>query len=410
MLAHARWPGTLGMVFLPIVAGCGSAEATDPSVRRDTLPNGAVRVHYSALPAAADLYAYDLEIGTLDGEAHEVFGDVRAIEVGPDGTIYVLDYQAVEVRAFDSDGGYLGVIASEGEGPGEFIQGNGIVLDRDGTLWVQDHARWRFIGIAPDGSEVARFPMPALNYGYMFNGALDRAGRFWKPTSHSDQERTYPPETGLSQGSGRSYWKYYDRASDVTDSIFVGTVTRRTYIAATGGGFSYSGVPFDPSLTTIVDPAGGFWSANTAMYRIARLDEAGDTVLVIEADVPLLLVTAEDRRAYVAQAGERGPDRLRAAEAVADLMPENKPPLAGLFVDDENRLWVRRTTPEGEGPWYDVFSRDGNFLGAVRPDFQPAPYFPPRVRNGRFYTIVLDELDVPRVVRATLPPLEAETR
>lgn len=376
MLAHSKWSRILGVLFLPIVAGCVSEEATDPSVLRDTLPNGAVRVHYSALPAEADLFAYDLEIGTLDGEAYEVFGDIRSIEAGPDGAIYVLDYQAVEVRKFDSDGGYLGVIASEGEGPGEFIQGNGILLDGDGTLWVQDHARWRFIGIAPDGSEVARFPMPALNYGYMFNGALDWAGRFWKPTSHSDQERAYPPETGLSQGSGRSYWKYYDRASDVTDSIFVGTFTRRTYIAATGGGFSYAGVPFDPSLTTIVDLEGGFWSANTAMYRIARLDEAGDTVLVIEADVPQLPVTDEDNRAYVEQAGERGPDQLRAAEAVVELVPENKPALAGLFVDDENRLWVRRTTPRGEGPRYDVFSRDGDFLGAVRPDFLPAPSFP----------------------------------
>ncbi|MCH7945601.1 MAG: ParB N-terminal domain-containing protein [Armatimonadetes bacterium] len=129
--------------------------------------------------------------------------------------------------------------------------------------------------------------------------------------------------------------------------------------------------------------------AGNHIYPAAALIDATEIAVVSADDL-----SVEDRRAYVARAGERGPDRLRAAEEVVELVPENKPALAGLFVDDENRLWVRRTTPEGEGPRYDVFSRDGNFLGAVRPDFLPAPYFPPRVRNGRFYTIVLDELDV----------------
>jgi hypothetical protein len=41
--------------------------------------------------------------------------------------------------------------------------------------------------------------------------------------------------------------------------------------------------------------------------------------------------------------------------------------------------------------------------------FAAAPYFPPRVRNGRLYTLILDELDVPRVVRTRLPAAAGAT-
>lgn len=48
----------------------------------------------------------------MEGAPHEVFGDVRSIEVGLDGRIYVLDGQAVELRAFDADGAFDRIVGS----------------------------------------------------------------------------------------------------------------------------------------------------------------------------------------------------------------------------------------------------------------------------------------------------------
>ena len=48
-----------------------------------------------------------------------------------------------------------------------------------------------------------------------------------------------------------------------------------------------------------MNPTGGFWRANTAEYRVVRTSENGDTLLVIEAGLPVLRVTDEDRDAYV---------------------------------------------------------------------------------------------------------------
>ncbi|MDX1389196.1 MAG: 6-bladed beta-propeller, partial [Acidobacteriota bacterium] len=71
---------------------------------------------------------------------------MRGVEAAGDGTIFVLDYQAAEVRAFGPDGAYLRTVATRGEGPGEIREANGFKLVGDSILWIQDHGQWQMIG------------------------------------------------------------------------------------------------------------------------------------------------------------------------------------------------------------------------------------------------------------------------
>ena len=150
-----------------------------------------------------------------------------------------------------------------------------------------------------------------------------------------------------------------------------------------------------------MNPAGGFWHAHGASYRITRTGEDGDTLLVIEAGLPVQRVTAADRSSYVERMVERQPELRRHAEAVAALMPDVKPILTGLFVDDEGRLWVERATPAEVPAFYDRFSEDGDYLGSVRLAFEPGRRI--WVQHGAIHTWVVDEMDIPYVVRAPLP-------
>ena len=401
---------SLTLIAVATTWSCGAGSPASDVVR-ETLPNGAVVVRHLSLPATDDsgtevaVAEVDLKLGVMDGDPNFIFGDIRGIEAASDGTIYVLDYQAVEVRAYRADGQYLETIVRSGEGPGEIREANGIFLEADSLLWINDHGKMAIIGVTPQGEEIARFPFPVRRYGYIWDGVFDHQGRFWMGTSHSDEERTFPPETGLVTGTSRGYFKSYDIATEATDSVYTGEDTYRSFIAETGGGYSYRGIPFEASTPTIVDPSGGFWRANTAEYRITRTAENGDTLLVIEAALPVRPVTGEDRAAYVEAAVERDPDDRRAAEEVAALMPEVKPILGGLFVDDEGRLWVRRVV-ENDGPaFYDLFSGDGDHLGSLRLGFDAGQYATRWVRHGNIYTWVEDELDVPYVVRAPIPRL-----
>ena len=150
-----------------------------------------------------------------------------------------------------------------------------------------------------------------------------------------------------------------------------------------------------------MNPSGGFWRANTAEYRIARTNENGDTLVVIEAGLPVLRVTDKDRSTYVEGIVEYQPDVRSEAEAVAAILPDVKPILAEIFVDDEGQLWVQRVTPSDTPPFYDRYSEDGNYLGSVRLSFTPA-WSTVWIQHGAIYTWIEDEMEVPYVVRAPL--------
>ncbi len=393
----------LTIVIPPLfLAACSSGEANRMgAISRDTLPNGAVVVRYGRLPVGElALAEIDLRIGTVEGDPNFIFGDVRGIEAGTDGTIYVLDYQASEVRAFDAEGRFLRKVATRGEGPGEISEANGMVLLGDSILWIQDHGKWMMIGVTTEGEELKRFPMPVLSYGYIWTGTVDNRGSVWKHRSHSDEERPYQPEEGLTENSFREYMVSFDPVAEAKDSIYLGERSVRTWISRNNrGGYTYWAVPNDPSPITVVDPDGGLWRTASSSYRVVRLNERGDTVLVVESATPARPITAEDRAEYVEGRLERNPDQRRLAEELAGLMPDTMPVISRLAVADDGSLWVGRTGPEDEPPQFDIFDRKGDYHGSVELAFRPASYTPIWIRGNRVYAVVRDSLDVPFVVR-----------
>lgn len=382
------------------------AESPPGNPTRETLPNGAILVRFPDLPAIdspgpeVTAAQVDLRFGSRDGTDPDLtFSDIRGIQADSDGNIYVLDQQAVEVRVFDPDGEYLRTIARGGRGPGEIIEANGILLSGDTLLWMHDHGQHAIIGVDPRGFEVRRFPKPVDEYRGYWTGTFDSRGRYWREVSHRDDAATYSDE-GVNTNAARNYYRSYDLAGGAVDSVFLGTSTSRSYSYVFAGGTGFMRIPFQSGNLSAVNPSGGFWHAHGATYRITRTGEDGDTLVVIEAGLPVQRVTAADRSSYVEGTVERQPDLRRHAEAVADVMPDVKPIVTGLFVDDEGRLWVERATPDEVPAFYDRFSADGDYLGSVRLAFEPGRRI--WVRNGNIYTWVVDEMDIPYVVRAPL--------
>ena len=396
------------LLVLALAAALSSCEAESPDTgrTRDTPPNGALLVRHPRLPATDSVgpevteSRVDLRFGSPDGsDPNLTFGNILGVQAASDGTIYVLDQQAAEVRVFDPGGHYLRTIVRRGEGPGEIGDANGIFLSGDTLLWINDTRQWSIIGVDPAGEEVRRFTKPVMAIIGNWSGVFDNLGRYWRDTSHSDESPGFPPPPGLSSWTERRYYKSYDLSSGTVDSVYVGDVPFRIYAYSTPDGRpGFIPLAFEAFEMVVVNPSGGFWRAYNTSYRIARTGESGDTLVVIEAGLPPQPVTEEDRSAYVAGIVEDRPELCREAQEVAALLPDFKPVLADIFVDDEGRLWVERVTSTDVAVFYDRFSADGDYLGSVRLAFEPAG--PLRVRHGNIYAWVTDELDIPYVVRA----------
>ena len=403
LLRNRRFPAPCAALILAVaLAGCLDAGGSVEAVR-EALPGGGERVRYGPLPAEVPrALEPDLRIGVVEGESRYMFGQVRGIEADDEGRIYVLDNQAGETRVFAPDGTFLRAIAGRGEGPGEVLDPNGIVRAPDGTFWIQDPRRWLLVRVTPEGDEVERMPMFVRQWGFVWNATMDREGRIWTPVNHQVGEFR-PPDPGLSESASRTYLRFHDLRSGEGDSVFVAERVARGWAIALEAGWGFRSMPWEPSLHTAVDPSGTVWVAHGERYRVTRVDARGDTLLVVEADVPPEPVTAEEREEFLAAARERDADEERIARQILQAAREVKPVIVGLAADEEGNVWVRRQGREGEPPRFDVFSAAGEYVGSVRVPARLPPYFPLRFRGGHLYALTTDEMDVQSVVRIPLP-------
>jgi len=396
----------LALTLTTALSAC-QPDSPAANLTREMLPNGALLLRYPDLPAIDAVgpdvteAQVDLQLGSVDGaDPNLIFADIRGIQAATDGTIYVLDAQATEVRAYDPGGRYLSTVVRGGEGPGEITAANGIILAGDTLLWLNDHGKWTIVGVDRAGEELQRFDMPIRSYGYIWNGVFDDRGRFWRYRFDREGGFTYPPPPALSSSTYHHYFVSYDPSSEAIDSVYLGESSDRSYTYQDPNGiWQYLPIEFEPSDVFLFDPSGGFWRANSASYRIVRTGMGGDTLVVIEAGLPIQRVTDEDRAAYIEEWVGYRPEARRDVEAVAALMADIKPILAGMFVDGDGTLWVERVVPGDAPAFYDRFSAEGDYLGSVRLGFEAA-----RgrvwVQHGSIYAWVVDELDVPYVVRA----------
>jgi hypothetical protein len=397
----ARWRWPLGAALaLFVSAACASDDSDDglALVQWDTLGSGVVFAQCQRLPEEPRWTVdADFHLGSADEEGDALFGEIRGIEVDGRGRLLVLDHQASEIRAFAADGHFLGVVAPSGEGPREISRANGIRVDAEGALWIHDHGKMRLTRLRPDG-EVETYPFFVPGFGSLWEGGVTVDGRIWSQWTHSDRAPG-TPEPGVYQRENRAYYKSFDPLSSSFDSISIGLAPFHSIVANRGE----MRVPYSPTLLHALDPAGFIWTAVSNEYLLTKQTASGDTVLVVSAGCEAPLVTRAEREQAIEQA-ERFMERAgRVTVDWSAVLPDWKPVVEQLAVDDRGRLWVVRATADGHV--LDVFDTQGRFLGTVVPAFDFVARFPPMVRDERLYLLQRDSLDVPFVVGARVPAM-----
>ncbi|MDX2208714.1 MAG: 6-bladed beta-propeller [Gemmatimonadales bacterium] len=388
---------------LVVLTACG--DAAPAGMTRETLPDGRVRVVYAAgLPVREDTVIGEVRIGRLDGSDEESFGDIRGMEVDADGQIYLLDYQASEIRVFGADGGYLRTITTRGEGPGEISRANGIAFDQEGRLWVNDHGKRALLLLDRGGKELARHPAIVPGFHYLWSAVIDTAGTIWESWNHSVQREANDPQgTGVIEGENREYFKSFSPASGGYDSIPIGTMSYRVFRAVHANGSWGSSIPFAPEFSVSIDRYRRPWVAATGEYLLTRIGEYGDTTLELRVTTAPIPVTSEDIAVWRDGNKNIAARVPGAIDAVEKLIPEVKPLLTSVHTDELSRLWVGRTTPTGESPLFDVFSPDAEYLGSVRLVPGAALGHQPLVRGDRILMLVVGEQGDQAVVVGRLP-------
>ncbi|MBW3554753.1 MAG: 6-bladed beta-propeller [Gemmatimonadetes bacterium] len=384
--------------FLAVVAlltGCGGGDrgADRWAGTADTLPSGQVVVRNPATPVWAPEEGWrvteELRIGSVGGGGPDEFGRIVSFEVDPAGRFWAFDGQAQELRVFDDDGAHVRTIGRRGGGPGEFAQAVQVELGPDGRIWVMDPQNNRISLFDTAGAHVGSHPAMGGFVIMPWPGGFDDRGRYFAPLPI--------PGEGF-----RMALVAYDTAFQPVDTLPVleDPVERDGFeMTNSRGGRIMAGIPFSGGLNWALTPRGTLMGLVTDEYRLFELDTDGDTLRTITREYEPLPVTAADR--------ERARERLewftrQGGQIDLSRIPATKPAAGWFFEDDLGNVWVQRIVADeaDEGRVHDIFDPDGRFLGTVTLPFPVDRSPAPIVRDGTFYAVTQDSLEVEYLVRA----------
>lgn len=377
------------------LAGC-AATADQPAWQgtMDTLPGGIIVVTNPAAGLWDSASAWKLTEEIVIGpEVDSIYGlsEITGIAVDSTGRIYILERSLPAVLIYDSMGKLLKRVGREGDGPGEFRQPNGLGLDQAGRLWVVEGRSQRYSIFDREGNFLATKPRRIGSYGYFWSGKFLTAGDFVEEQSYL-----------RGDGHTTPVLTRYDSATVRLDSLVLPyTLTgENNYRLDHANGYTVMPVPWHPSYWNYVDARGFVWTGNTGRYELTQLDLRGDTIRVIRKEQAGIPVTAAERDSAI----DHVKKIAQGAEFDEGRIPRVKPVLERVLVDDAGFVYVLTPEPEGAttGTGFDVFDPEGRYLGRVTTPRRIGPWRPaaPMVlKRGKVWAVVVDEDDVPRVVR-----------
>jgi hypothetical protein len=334
------------------------------------------------------------------------FSEVRGVLVTRGGNIWLLETSTHNIRIFDSTGRPLREVGRKGNGPGEFMWPDGMATAPDGHVWVHDPQNGRFSIFDESGAFLREQSLQSAGYyASVWSGGIDGSGRIW-----DDMFWLRDPQDPLAR-RWRRIAPDWSRTDTLTfpscrvpgwnrrDGVFW-----RPWEGRPGANLYWIPIPFYPQPVEAYDLSGdAVWCAPSgATYRLVKFGiERKDTLAQIVGTAEAVPVTTQERDSAIAEAGKILKRIGVVAEPDWSRIPTERPLVMGAFVDEENRLWVRRSTPDRTS-LFDVYSSGGKPIATVRFPHSVSGQVRPVVRGHRIWLVALDEEEVPYVLHGWL--------
>jgi hypothetical protein len=379
---------------------------------RDTIGDTVVVRTLSGSAWGSDAHLVpETSFGELEGDLEYLLGDVVSIGVGAEGTIYIVDGQVPELRAYDANGTYLRTMAGPGEGPGELNSPDGgLAILSDERVVVRDPGNTRLQVFSADGSESEAWPV--VRGGFITSSPLwwDRDDNVYVFVITNMDADLDDWEVGLARihPDGTAA----DTLTPPTTGFKSPTVEARNESS-----LITNLVPFSAAEESAFHPGGYYVHGISTSYAVTLMKDDGPVRIV--RDYEPVPVQADERSARQGRI-ERNMRRVEPGWSWnGPRIPDTKPPFTDLFVARDGRIWVQVSQRgiEEENPDYDpreedseatrwrdpvafdVFGEDGTFYGRVRaPDgfsTRPTPF----IDGDNVWAVTRDGLGVQRVVR-----------
>ena len=274
----------------------------------------------------------ELQIGTLDGPEVYTFGSIAGVAIGPNQSVYIGDGQVPAIRQYAEDGTWIADVGRQGQGPGEYNLISGLRMLEGGPLALLDQRNGR-VSYYVDGEYSSSF----LSLSGLFTAdlyAVDTARASYVKTIIRDSAKPTAADAPLEMG-----WLHFARTGQLQDTLRIPPADE------IGGGFVIAGLggyyrPFTIMTVSTMSPHGYLVVCRNDRYALSRPLPDG-RVLRIEREVERIPVRAEEKKqwnAWIEYFERRG--RQIGYKGSYGPIPDVKPYIRHLFVDDDGRIWV----------------------------------------------------------------------
>ena len=403
-----------------VLAGCagGAGEpGADTEVGFDDAPR------FASAPVLRIGDADDPDLG---------FSRVGSVAVSPDGRVFVVESQDLEIRVFDSTGQLIGRMGRRGEGPGEFENPPQIGLVGD-TVWAYEAFIDRLTLFRTDGTlihtrrmEIVTIPI-GNGSGTIMPAGVDGSGRLVGAL----RGVRFSPDAETSDARPDSVARWaYDWEGAPTEVVGWDPGINPRISAPPGYESDFRIVEVDGRRLTVPQPPSPLpsWShtgdgvvileapaaevAAGAVFTVTRVTLELDTIYRSEfAYTPepwtsAALDSIAESRAKTGGAfalngpGPTVPDnwqRIAARFREEMSFPDFRPPVEWLFPAEDGRVWIRATSsPEsGTRRWIRI-SAEGRIEGDL---LLPESAQPRWAEGDDLWISETDELGIPWLVK-----------
>jgi hypothetical protein len=364
----------IGAVALSLAVSwpdCASAQSFK-IVQKDGLTvvrNGSKPAPVPGAPKGVRLM-HELTIGSENDSEDAMIFEIRSVQAGAGGEIFVLDGKINLIKVYGPDGRHLRTIGRKGQGPGELQSPSRMTMTADGNLCILDVGNSRVSLFSPEGKCLKEVP---------FKG--------WRPIRF------------LPDSRGGGYGDLLDLQGGVKDVLL--KFDSKLDKAATIATLVIVENPSDQMnpmemfrLIYQVDPKDRIVWASSGAYELNVVDADGKTVRKILRDYEKRSYSRADKDRLIKErfGGQPPPS---GAEII---FPPHRPVLYHFVLDDEGRYYVRTFEKDDAGRFfYDVFDQEGRFFARFSLPEDELLY---AVRKNKAYSAIEEnEAGTPQVKR-----------
>jgi len=311
-----------------------------------------------------------------------------------EGSVYVCDYKANNIKKFDSSGNYVKTIGRMGQGPGEFNMPFEITV-ADNRLIVWDMGNTRLCILTTDGEfiksvKVLRDEGRPLKMRALPNGdVIIELEKIY----YGDGNKPQDCIIGL-----------YSSDLEKKKTLYAQQVLRNKYKRIESM-FTNIPQPFSPLVCWDVSPDGKIVIGYPKEYEIDFYDCTKGQLSSFSHKYNPIRVTENDKEAFFAgmTSSSGGVVKQGAPDHIIKNteFPRFKPAFREIIVDSDGNIlvWPYRNNVKEESRFIDAFDPDGKFIGNIQITGEIS--FPRRaiIQEGTFWSVKTDEEGLIKVIK-----------